>query len=78
MDNVALAIRKSTKQLVKAHQPLPISEQEVWIKLQELELESHFMRIAYRHLVGNVSDLRAFHGCPLEQHKELLFDILKL
>ena len=76
IENVANAIMKSTEELVKSNQRLPISEKEIWNHVVELSLDSNKKMPAYLFLIKNPDMLGALLGCPLEERKELLISMI--
>lgn len=76
LDTIAQTITKSTNYQVKCHKPLPILEHEVWEKLNELNMDPIYTCLAYHHLLSHVSNLRCFLGCLVEEHRDLLFDMI--
>ncbi|PHT25110.1 hypothetical protein CQW23_20031 [Capsicum baccatum] len=69
MDNLASAINWLSSLL-------PISETEIWNILEELDLESGVDTKAYIFLCQNASVCRILIGCPKEQCKDLLSQMM--
>ncbi|PHU30305.1 hypothetical protein BC332_02398 [Capsicum chinense] len=69
MDNLAGAINRLS--------PLqPISENEIWNMLEELDLESGVNTKAYTFLCRNASACHILIGCPKKQCKNLLTEMM--
>ncbi|KAM3343640.1 hypothetical protein P3S68_025729 [Capsicum galapagoense] len=70
MDNLAGAINRFS--------PLPpISEPEIWNMLEELDLELGVNTKAYIFLCQNASSCHIMIGCPKEQRKNLLLQMMQ-
>lgn len=76
IENVANAIVKSTEELVKSNQRLPISEKQIWNHVVELSLDLNKKMPAYLFLIKNSDMLGALLGGPLEECKELLMSTI--
>ncbi|PHU22453.1 hypothetical protein BC332_07560 [Capsicum chinense] len=69
MDNLAGAINRLSSLP-------PISETEIWNMMEDLDLESGVDTNAYIFLCQNASACRILIGCPKEQRKNLLSQLM--
>lgn len=70
------AFRESTAAYEKIHQKLPISEEDVWKLLEELQVDNHLLTRTYVYLLENPDKLRALLGCPKNRQKNFLTEIM--
>jgi hypothetical protein len=75
-ENVANVIMKSTEDLVKSNQRLSIPENQIWDHVVELNLNPNNKMHAYLFLIKNPDMFEALLGCPLEERKKLIMNIL--
>uniref|UniRef100_A0A2P2IPS4 Myb/SANT-like domain-containing protein n=2 Tax=Rhizophora mucronata TaxID=61149 RepID=A0A2P2IPS4_RHIMU len=73
--DVAEAIREGNL-VAERGRPRVYTEQEVFEELAKIGVESNLKYKAYTFLISNASKVRAFFGCPAEERKEFLMQLM--
>ncbi|GAV88141.1 Myb_DNA-bind_3 domain-containing protein [Cephalotus follicularis] len=73
--DVADAIREGNK-IAERGRPRVHSEQEVFAELMKVGIDAPFRYRAYTFLVASACRVRAFFGCPAEERKEFLMQMI--
>lgn len=72
---VAAAIREGNA-IAERSRPRVYSEQEVFRELVRIGVERQLRFRAYTFLIANAGRVRAFFGCPIEERKEFLLQMM--
>lgn len=75
LDKIAEAITKSTAELVKLRQRLPIPEGQMWDLLVELGFEESVISTVYIFLIERPHMVGALLGCPPHRRKDVLIQM---
>lgn len=75
LDNVAQALREGNA-IVEKSRPQVFSSEEIYRELTRMELDAKFRRKAYRFLNEKQARVRELFGCPMEERKTYLMDML--
>ncbi|KAJ1689304.1 hypothetical protein LUZ63_013459 [Rhynchospora breviuscula] len=75
LDKIAEAITKSTAELVKSRQRLPIPEGQMWDLLVELGFEESVISTVYIFLIERPHMVGALLGCPQHKRKDVLIQM---
>lgn len=73
--NVAVAIREGNA-VAERGRPHVYSEQEVFAELVNIGVDSQIRYRAYTFLISNAGRVRAFFGCPTDERKEFLLQMM--